>query len=417
MIPFETFLVCVIVATGSVWWRKLFSSGFSSTLERDCFDLVLNFFQEHRQLVGKGVSAFTTRHTITGYLLVFSQVFEVSATPASARLRDERGSVNPRLMLWGIIVMLLIALAVSGFRERQRRPERSTVVMVQPISTELAPFSLESLTNTPEPIAVQPLVPEPEKGYEHFGEITKLQRPLDMPSSFATAPPEPLDTAGYLERALSRFNRFNYTGAIADCTKAIELSPQSSLPYRMRAYAELAYGDLQAAIEDGTRAIDLNPQQHDAYYVRGTARQFSGDFEGALADLNRAIQLDPKNPGPYNARAWTRFRKGDMAGAIEDATESLTIAPSGADAYDTRAWAKFASGDIDGAMADCRSAIHHGGNSQAAMTSRGLAWYVLGDYAGALAEWNRAITTMPVIKIALAPWIAKAQQRLAVKEQ
>jgi Tfp pilus assembly protein PilF len=426
MIPLAIFLVCVAATTGLAWW-------WFGLPPYVCLGLAAKICERvKRHLCGPIGHWPETRRRAAVRPTKVTDIHVILRVADPALAIGERGSVNPRLLLWGVVALLLMAFGISGLRQWHQRQERGLGGGFGPISIEPPPFlpgqgipipsltgglPLEMTNGSQDTATVEPLVPEPPKEPEYYGQVTKLQRPLEMPNSFTVPLPEPLDAASYMERALLRFNRLNFTGAIADCTKAIELTPRSHLPYRVRAYAELAHGDFLASINDATRSIDLKPEQYDAYYVRGTARQYAGDFEGALADLGKAIQVNPNNPAPYNARGWARYRKGDLAGAIQDATQSLALSPSGADAYDTRAWAKFAGGDTDGAMADCRNSDQYGGDSQAAMSSRGLAWYIMGDFAEAVTEWNRAITTMPYSKIDLAEWIAKAQQHLPARER
>ena len=63
-------------------------------------------------------------------------------------------------------------------------------------------------------------------------------------------------------------------GAIADFTRAIELSPTMIMrPMRVAADPRNSKGDHDGGIADFTRAIELNPKYADAYQGRGYALQ------------------------------------------------------------------------------------------------------------------------------------------------
>ena len=58
-----------------------------------------------------------------------------------------------------------------------------------------------------------------------------------------------------------------------------------------RAAGKYGKGDLDGAIADCTRAIELNPKYAHAYYNRGITKKAEGDLEGANADLDSADKL------------------------------------------------------------------------------------------------------------------------------
>lgn len=49
--------------------------------------------------------------------------------------------------------------------------------------------------------------------------------------------------------------------------------------------------DVDGAIADFTKAADISPAEADPYYKRGHARLIKEDFDGAVADFDKALGL------------------------------------------------------------------------------------------------------------------------------
>ena len=108
----------------------------------------------------------------------------------------------------------------------------------------------------------------------------------------------------------------------------IKLDPRSADAYINRGNAErdrLALGD---AIADYTRAIDLSPSAALAFYNRAWARYLGGDNRLALADVDQAIKLNPGSASAFSTRGLIRERLSDSSGAIADFHKALAIDPS-----------------------------------------------------------------------------------------
>ena len=92
-----------------------------------------------------------------------------------------------------------------------------------------------------------------------------------------------------------RYDRGDWTGAIADLTRALELDPKLIGAYDYRGCAHTRTGDWAGAIGDFDRLIQLDPKDSAAHEKRALAKSGRGDVEGASADLNQAIELSPTN--------------------------------------------------------------------------------------------------------------------------
>jgi len=82
-----------------------------------------------------------------------------------------------------------------------------------------------------------------------------------------------------------------YNEAIDECNKAIELDPDYTWSYHLRAYAYIAKGEFDLAIADCSKAIDLEPWEAHFYLERAHAYIDKGQYALAIADFEECISL------------------------------------------------------------------------------------------------------------------------------
>ena len=212
--------------------------------------------------------------------------------------------------------------------------------------------------------------------------------PIDL-SKFDIGP-KPNDAEGFLNRAGARAFNGDMNGAIADCTRAIELDPKSEPAVYKRGALKLQKGDYDGAIADLSRAIELSPNTADYYSDRGLAKLRKRDNNGAIVDLTRAIELDAKNAIAYRNRALAKNINGDADGALADYNHAIELDPKNAGAFNSRGMIKKSKGDLDGAIADFNSAIELNKKLAIAYKNRGETKQAKGDAAGANEDLKRA---------------------------
>ncbi len=103
-----------------------------------------------------------------------------------------------------------------------------------------------------------------------------------------------------------------------DVDRAIQLRPDFSEAYSVRAWAKGNRADYRGSIEDATMAISLDKTNFWAYNNRGWAEYKSGMTGEALADFTTAIKMQPQDDAPYINRAIVKEKLGDQSGAIDD---------------------------------------------------------------------------------------------------
>ena len=128
----------------------------------------------------------------------------------------------------------------------------------------------------------------------------------------------PMSADDFSQRGISRFEKNDFEGAIADFTKVIELKGQNlDFCYYFRGIALYRLGKLDEALADLSQAITL--KQHPRFYDdRGNLLAQKGELNGAISDLNRAIEIQPTYAKAYGDRAIVHLLRSETADAEQD---------------------------------------------------------------------------------------------------
>jgi tetratricopeptide (TPR) repeat protein len=115
-----------------------------------------------------------------------------------------------------------------------------------------------------------------------------------------------------------------YEEAIAEFTKAIELSPKDPRIYNDRGRVYHRMNRFPEAIEDFSKAIELAPKDYAGYSERGAVQVSQNQMEAALADLNKALELSPGDTQTlrWRASAYRGLKQYDLA--VQDYTAVLS---------------------------------------------------------------------------------------------
>jgi len=71
-------------------------------------------------------------------------------------------------------------------------------------------------------------------------------------------------------------------------------------------------GNYSGAIKNYDKAIELNPNYSDVYFHRSRAYLYDLKFDQALVDCDKAIELEPMYMEAYSNRAFVRLRKHEL---------------------------------------------------------------------------------------------------------
>jgi tetratricopeptide (TPR) repeat protein len=158
----------------------------------------------------------------------------------------------------------------------------------------------------------------------------------------------------YMKSGQQKLKQADYSGAIADFSKALNLNPKLAAAYGWRGVARTKTQDADQAIADFSEAIRLKPDYAGSYANLSVAWQLKGRHDEAIKDATEAIRLNPTDAEAFYNRGSSKG--GDYNSAISDLTEALKLRPNYAKAYGFRADSKRWLGDIAGANSDSNQA-------------------------------------------------------------
>jgi tetratricopeptide (TPR) repeat protein len=129
----------------------------------------------------------------------------------------------------------------------------------------------------------------------------------------------------YLLRGFLKHQQNDPHGVIVDMSRAIEIDPQLDIAYFYRAAIKgVSFNDFSGALQDLDKAININPNNLPAYRSRGRLKVYFKDFKGALEDYTKVIELNPTYAKAYQSRGKLRAKHlNDRLGGIQDLRQAV----------------------------------------------------------------------------------------------
>src|SRR3990170_2743287 len=105
------------------------------------------------------------------------------------------------------------------------------------------------------------------------------------------------------------FSEKNYTSALSELTKAVELAPRNAIAYSSlgQAYDKLNMTD--DAVDAYRKAISIEPLFTNAYHNLGMALLKKKDKAGALKAFEKVVEIDPGSDKARSAREYIELLK------------------------------------------------------------------------------------------------------------
>lgn len=144
----------------------------------------------------------------------------------------------------------------------------------------------------------------------------KFEAAIESFNSLLAKNEENVDARLALAEALTNLEK--YEEARKQIDKAIELEPDSSLAYTLRARLHLIEENNKAAMDDLNQALKLQPRYLSALLVRARLHQADGNSEAAMDDVERVLLISPGLPQALVMRSLISAAQGNINDAIGD---------------------------------------------------------------------------------------------------
>ena len=117
---------------------------------------------------------------------------------------------------------------------------------------------------------------------------------------------------------MEKYEAGDYEGFIKDFSIAIEMDPDNSDLYPMRAPAFMNLGLLDKAMDDANTGLHLDPSNAPLHLMRARLLAEEEQYDAAIEDMNNAISLNPEEQDYYSFRGSVLVELKDYLSAYSD---------------------------------------------------------------------------------------------------
>jgi tetratricopeptide (TPR) repeat protein/V8-like Glu-specific endopeptidase len=206
--------------------------------------------------------------------------------------------------------------------------------------------------------------------------------------------PRPVDDL--LVSGLSKLQSRNFSGAIADFDRAIQLEPKRASAYQYRGKAK-AYSLQEKVLKNSAYISNLYAQLLNDFDQDADVllyKQFSKELRDALTDYNQALKLDPSSRASLQGAAEIHIGFAEYPQAIELLNRALQLRPE-AETYALRSTARLKQNDTAGATQDISKAIDLEAKNYSLYGIRADIYIKQQQYKKAIQDYDRALKLVP----------------------
>lgn len=197
-------------------------------------------------------------------------------------------------------------------------------------------------------------------------------------------------------KALAQEDMKDFDAASETFAALLKQHPGFSNGYLGRARLSLELGDTVSAVADLDKAIQLDPNMTNAYVMRADiAIRNEDNYSQALNDMNEAIKLEPHYSGFFVNRAFLRYKLDDYFGAMADYDYAISLDPNDPTAYFNRGLLRAEVNDRDRAIADFSRVLKMNPDDYRALFNRAMLYRETKNYKKALADLDRVVEQFP----------------------
>jgi tetratricopeptide (TPR) repeat protein len=122
-------------------------------------------------------------------------------------------------------------------------------------------------------------------------ELQKLKQEIDALNNQLNKTREQSDV---MRQGLIDLQSRNYSDAIREFDRAIELDPLNPNAYNLKGYAQLRKKDISQAIETLKRSIEIDPNYIWGHYNLALAYWDQGDRAAAIEEVKKVLEINPE---------------------------------------------------------------------------------------------------------------------------
>jgi Uncharacterized protein conserved in bacteria len=234
-------------------------------------------------------------------------VYKAEFSPFDEPMRRKLAAVNASLSLADIIFQEIRSYQRKFSRELEKRRESFYNKIEE--STDDLLFTEDSLQEVPQ----------------------KKMETAIFNTGISLVDTDKLSIDDLLVNALSAHNQNRFNEAIEQYSKILELKPNNvirSIIYKHRGMANFACSQYSGAIDDFTKALELDQKSYKAAYYRGVVNSVLKQYSNAIDDYTLALSINPYQSFCLFRRGQAYYHIGDYPQALSDCENSLALEPS-----------------------------------------------------------------------------------------
>jgi tetratricopeptide (TPR) repeat protein len=205
--------------------------------------------------------------------------------------------------------------------------------------------------------------------------------------------------------------------ALADCSRALELDPESATAWTDRGAVYRNLGQPDKALADCSKALELDPRYADAWVGRAATLVLLGRPNKAEADCQEALRLRPDDPLAYKALGAALYQQGKLTEAEAAIREAIRLRRDYAGAHYNLGQVLAAQGKLPEAEAAYQEELRPQPDFPEAHCNLGVVLRRQGRFAEALASLKRGHelgSKQPGWRYPSAQWVRQAEQLVAL---
>lgn len=160
------------------------------------------------------------------------------------------------------------------------------------------------------------------------------------------------------------YERFGYLDqAIALYSEALYRSPNNIELLRLRSIAFVVAENYQGAIRDADKIIELSPNDSMAYWIKANSYDYQFNDNECLSNYQMATRLDPTNAAIFNDRGTAYMRMKRYTEALIDFDSAIAFDPEQPQSYVNKARLMMILGYLNNAHDLLTKALHMDGTN------------------------------------------------------